>query len=326
MESLLQIKQLNAGYVLREGVVHAVRDVELTLHRREFLGIAGESGCGKSTLAFAITGLLQPPGKVFDGEVWFDGRDLLKLGREELRQARWKEFSFVFQASMNVLNPVTQVKDQIYDAIRAHTQMERKDMIARAKKLFEIVHIPSQYLTAYPHQLSGGMKQRVVIAAALALSPKLVLMDEPTTALDVVVQRMILQEIDEIRKELELSILFITHDLSLLVEISDRIAIMYAGSIVEEAPSRTLYAKPLHPYTYGLMHSFPPLTGERRRLHGIAGKPPDLLGLLKGCPFAPRCEKRIKGVCNRVVPQLQQIEANHRVACHLYDKGKPDEE
>jgi peptide/nickel transport system ATP-binding protein len=260
VKNLLHVKHLNAGYVLKEKVVHAVRDAELTLHHREFLGIAGESGCGKSTLVFAITGLLQPPGKVFAGEIWFDGRDLLKLGREEMRRARWKEFSFVFQASMNVLNPVSQVKDQIYDAIKAHTKMEPKDMIARAKKLFEIVHIPSQYLTAYPHQLSGGMKQRVVIATALALSPKLVLMDEPTTALDVVVQRMILQEIDEIRKELEISILFITHDLSLLVEISDRIAIMYAGSIVEEAPSRVLYTKPLHPYTDGLMHSFPPLT------------------------------------------------------------------
>jgi peptide/nickel transport system ATP-binding protein len=223
VKNLLHVKHLNVGYVLKEKVVHAVRDAELTLHYGEFLGIAGESGCGKSTLAFAITGLLQPPGKVFSGEVWFDGRNLLKLGREELRQARWKEFSFVFQASMNVLNPVSQVKDQIYDAIRAHTQMEPKDMIARAKKVFEIVHIPSQYLTAYPHQLSGGMKQRVVIAAALALSPQLVLMDEPTTALDVVVQRMILQEIDEIRKELEISILFITHDLSLLVEISDHV-------------------------------------------------------------------------------------------------------
>lgn len=322
MKKLLHVKHLNAGYVLKEKVVHAVRDAELTLHHREFLGIAGESGCGKSTLAFAITGLLQPPGKVFAGEIWFDGRDLLKLGREEMRQARWKEFSFVFQASMNVLNPVMQVKDQIYDAIKAHTKMAPKDMIARAKELFEIVHIPSQYLTAYPHQLSGGMKQRVVIATALALSPKLVLMDEPTTALDVVVQRMILQEIDEIRKELAISVLFITHDLSLLVEISDRIAIMYAGSIVEEAPSRVLYTKPLHPYTDGLMHSFPPLTGERHRLHGIAGKPPDLSGLLKGCPFAPRCEKRIEGVCNQTIPILQEIETNHRVACHLHEKGE----
>lgn len=324
MKNLLHVKHLNVGYVLKEKVVHAVRDAELTLHYGEFLGIAGESGCGKSTLAFAITGLLQPPGKVFSGEVWFDGRNLLKLGREELRQARWKEFSFVFQASMNVLNPVSQVKDQIYDAIRAHTQMEPKDMIARAKKVFEIVHIPSQYLTAYPHQLSGGMKQRVVIAAALALSPQLVLMDEPTTALDVVVQRMILQEIDEIRKELEISILFITHDLSLLVEISDRIAIMYAGSIVEEAPSRVLYTKPLHPYTDGLMHSFPPLTGERHRLHGIAGKPPDLSASLTGCPFAPRCEKRIEGLCDRTVPTLQEIETSHWVACHLYEKGKTE--
>ena len=322
MGPLLQVRRLSAGYVLREGIIHAVRNAKLPLGRREFLGIAGESGCGKSTLAFAVTGLLQPPGKVFDGEVWFDGRDLLKLGREEMRETRWKEFSLVFQASMNVLNPILQVKDQIYDAIRAHTQMERKDMIARAKKLFEIVHIPSQYLTAYPHQLSGGMKQRVVIAAALALSPKLVLMDEPTTALDVVVQRMILQEIDEIRKELEIAILFITHDLSLLVEISDRIAIMYAGSVVEEAPSRVLYTEPLHPYTYGLMHSFPPLTGERRRLHGIAGKPPNLSQPLNGCPFAPRCEKRIGGVCDRTPPTLQEIEADHWVACHLYDKGE----
>lgn len=317
---LLKIKDFNAGYILNGTEVRAVRDVSMEIKEKEFVGIAGESGCGKSTLAFGITKMLTSPGKVFSGSVEFEGKDILKMGKEELRKMRWKDFSIVFQASMNVLNPVMKVKDQMYNAIKYHTKRESESRLeARAKELLRLVNVSGEYLDAYPHQLSGGMKQRMVIATALALNPKLIIMDEPTTALDVVVQRRILQEIDKLRKEFGFSIIFITHDLSLLVEISDTLAIMYAGSIVEKAASNRLYEKPMHPYTYGLMNAFPPLVGKRQRLHGIAGHPPDLSLEIKGCPFYERCEKRIEGVCDRVKPELRELEKEHVVACHLYD-------
>ena len=211
------------------------------------------------------------------------------------------------------------VSDQIADAMQAHGITDKEKIAARAKELFEMVGIRSEYLTAYPHQLSGGMKQRVVIAIALALEPQLVIMDEPTTALDVVVQRSILQEIDAVRRRLNLSIIFITHDLSLLVEMSDRVAIMYAGEIVELAPSRDLYANPLHPYTRRLMNAFPPLEGERTRRDGIAGRPPDLGQPITGCPFAPRCDRAMSGLCEVIAPVNIEVAPNHVVACHLYD-------
>ena len=320
MGKLLKVENLNAGYKLKNATIHAVRGVSFDLKEREFLGIAGESGCGKSTLAFGIVQMLTPPGKIFSGKIEFNGKDLLKVEKEELRKMRWKEFSIVFQASMNVLNPVMKIKDQIFDAITYHTNDYKDHLEERAKELLSLVNVSEKYLNAYPHQLSGGMKQRIVIAIALALNPKMIIMDEPTTALDVVVQKKILQEIDELRKKFGFSIIFITHDLSLLVEISDTIAIMYAGSIIEKAKSKRLYEHPLHPYTEGLMNSFPPLVGKRKKLHGIAGRPPDLSHEMKGCPFYERCTKRIEGVCDRVVPKLREVEPDHTVACHLYDK------
>lgn len=319
MSTLLKVKDLNAGYEFTKFKTWAVRNVSFELDQGEFLGIAGESGCGKSTLAFGVIRLLMPPGKIFSGSIEFNGIDLMKVDDEHLRKMRWKEFSMVFQASMNVLNPVLKVRTQIYNSIKYHVSMTDSELEKRAKELFNLVNVSSKYLDAYPHQLSGGMKQRVVIAMALALNPKLIIMDEPTTALDVVVQRRILQEVDELRKKLGFAIIFITHDLSLLVEISDSLAIMYAGQIIEKAPSEKLYAKQMHPYTYGLMHSFPPLVGKRGKLHGIAGRPPDLSGEIKGCPFYPRCEKRISGVCDVENPKLVEIESEHFVACHLYD-------
>lgn len=318
-DPLVRIEALRAGYVKGGRVALAVRDVDLDVAQGEFLGIAGESGCGKSTLAFAMTGLLQPPGRVFGGKVWFAGTDLMRLDQRALRRLRWKEFSIVFQASMNVLNPVARVKDQIFDAMIAHGVRDRRRLHERVVELFELVNLPLRFMDAYPHQLSGGMRQRVAIAAALALEPRLVIMDEPTTALDVVVQRTILQEIDQLRRRLGFSVVFITHDLSLLVEMSDSVAIMYAGEIVERAPSRRLYASPKHPYTRSLMQAFPPLTGPRRRLSGIAGQPPDLTSESPGCPFAPRCSQRVAGVCERVRPRLRQVEDGHWVACHLHE-------
>ncbi len=320
-ENVLEVRNFSAGYALTESTVQAVRNVELTLKRGEFLGIAGESGCGKSTLAFGVAQLLQPPGRVLEGEVWLGERDLVRLNASELQNLRWRDFSIVFQASMNVLNPVMKVRDQIYDAVQAHQQLNNAALDKRARELFLLIDIDPEYLDAYPHQLSGGMKQRAVIAIALALEPDLIIMDEPTTALDVVVQRTLLQEIDKIRRDLGIAVIFITHDLSLLVEISDSVAIMYAGQMIERSPSSDLYRAPLHPYTQGLMRAFPPLVGSRERRSGIPGKPPDLRDPPPGCPFYARCPARMDGLCNTVTPPLQQVRSEHEVACHLYDEA-----
>ncbi len=318
-DAVLSIRDLNVGYLTPGPTVRAVRDVSLDVQPGELLGLAGESGCGKSTLAFAVTRLLDPPGAVLGGSVRLAEHDLLNLSPEELRRVRWKEFSMVFQASMNVLNPVLKIREQVYDAMQAHGVTDKQKLDARARELFDLVGIQASYLDAYPHQLSGGMKQRVVIAIALALEPKLIVMDEPTTALDVVVQRQILQEINDVRRRLGISIIFITHDLSLLVEMSDRVAIMYAGEVVELAPAHQLYAHPAHPYTQQLMNSFPPMTGPRTRRSGIPGKPPSLSAEIIGCPFFERCNKRMPGVCDVKPLQTFPVAEEQTAACFLYD-------
>ncbi|ADV65901.1 dipeptide/oligopeptide/nickel ABC transporter permease/ATP-binding protein [Deinococcus maricopensis] len=324
-EPLLALRHLDAGYVTPGGQVRAVRDVSLDVAPGEFLGLAGESGCGKSTLAFAATRLLEAPGAVFGGEARLGGRDLLALTPEELRRVRWRDYSLVFQASMNVLNPVLRVREQVYDAMQAHGVRDRAALEARARELFQLVGLRADDLSAYPHQLSGGMKQRVVIAIALALEPKLVIMDEPTTALDVVVQRQILQEIDDVRRRLGIAVVFITHDLSLLVEMSDRIAIMYAGEVVEEAPAAQLYAHPKHPYTRQLMSAFPPLDGPRERREGIPGRPPALNADIPYCPFFARCPARMPGLCDAHKPANVEVSAAHRVACFLHSPATKEE-
>lgn len=322
MSALLSVKNLNAGYLTEKQYVRAVRDVSFDVRQGEFLGIAGESGCGKSTLAFALAGLLEYPGLVSSGNITFNGKDFVNIDKEDRRKMLWKDLSFVFQASMDVLNPVMKIKHQMYDAVTTHVHMEKEDLEDKTKELFDYVNISHDYLEAYPHQLSGGMKQRVVIAMSLALNPKMIIMDEPTTALDVVVQRSILQEIDELKKTNDFTIIYITHDLSLLVEISETIAIMYAGEIVERAPSKKLYTNPLHPYTHALMNSFPPLTGVRKRLEGIKGFPPPLSKDIQGCAFFERCPKAIDGVCDKQDLPFIEVEKDHIVACQLYVGGK----
>ncbi len=318
--NLLEIKELEAGYESKKGWISAVDGVSLNVYTDDFVGLAGESGCGKSTLALSIIGLLKKPGKVKKGSIFFRGRDLTKLKPEEMRRIRWDEISMVFQSAMNSLNPVMKIGDQITDAILAHRRISKSEARARAMELLKIVNISPDRVESYPHQLSGGMKQRVMIAMSLALNPSLVLMDEPTTALDVVVQKMIIEEIEEIRKKLGFSILFITHDLSLLVEISKRVAIMYAGEIVELAEAHTLYSKPLHPYTQGLMNSFPTLHGVLKRSEGIPGRPPDLSQRIKGCRFYDRCSKREK-ICKEEHPSLVEVENGHFVACWKNKEG-----
>jgi peptide/nickel transport system ATP-binding protein len=324
-DELLRLENLSVEYVLGDRRVRAVDGVSLSIAPGEILGLAGESGCGKSTLANAVLQILKPPAEVSAGEIRFRGQNLVGMSRQELRRVRWRHVSLVFQSAMNVLNPVMRVGDQFIDMFQAHDRTRRSDALARAGDLLEMVGIDRARVRSYPHELSGGMRQRVVIAMALALEPELIVMDEPTTALDVVVQREILQELETLKQRLGFAVLFITHDLSLLVEFSDRIAIMYAGEIVESAPSDVLFRRSLHPYTAGLMRSFPPLTGPILPLVGIPGSPPNLALPPPGCRFHPRCPHCTPA--NPVLyerqtaerPALREIEAGHRVACHLVE-------
>ncbi len=307
-------------YLTHRGPARAVDGVSFNLRRGEVLGLAGESGSGKSTVAQAVLRILQPPAIISGGRVLFGGRDVLEMSDRDLEQFRWRDVSMVFQSAMNSLNPVMTIGDQISDAILAHDRVSPRQAMERSRELLRVVGTDESRIDSYPHELSGGMRQRAVIAIALALNPPLMIMDEPTTALDVVVQKEIMQQINELKERLGFSILFITHDLSLLVEISDRIAIMYAGQIVEMADARELFDHPLHPYTQGLMRSFPSLTGERHKLEGIAGSPPDLVNPPTGCRFYPRCTQRKDGY-DAVAPPLTEVSKGHCVACHQYLDG-----
>ena len=323
-EALVELRGLTVDYGVGERFVRAVDGIDLTIHAGEVVGLAGESGCGKTTVANAVMQILRPPAYVAGGSILFRGEDLVGRKREQLRRYRWQNVSMVFQSAMNALNPVMRVGDQFVDMMRAHQRVPKRAALARAGELLEVVGIDSRRVRAYPHELSGGMRQRVIIAMALALEPELMIMDEPTTALDVVVQREILQQVQELQRTLGFAVLFITHDLSLLVEFADRIAIMYAGEIVESAPSSQLHTNPQHPYTRGLMESFPPLTGPLQRLVGIPGSPPDLADPPSGCRFHPRCPLCVpdgpayrKQTTER--PQLRLVGPDHFAACHLVE-------
>jgi peptide/nickel transport system ATP-binding protein len=321
---MLEVRDLCVDYLTPRGPARAVDHVSFSIAPGEIFGLAGESGCGKSTAAHAIMRLIKPPGRITGGEILFDSRNVRAMSEQQLRDFRWRRVSIVFQSAMNALNPVLSIGTQITDAIRAHDNMSRQQARDRAAELFELVGIDVSRLNSFPHQLSGGMRQRAVIAMALALNPELIILDEPTTALDVVVQRDILQQIDDLQSRLGFSILFITHDLSLLIEISTRIAVMYAGQIVELATGDDLYRDPLHPYTVGLMGSFPSITGPIQKMEGIPGTPPDLVTPPRGCRFNPRCphctpdNSRLYRLQTEVEPGLREIKPGHFVACHLY--------
>ncbi len=341
---VLEISGLCVEYGPEHHAVRAVVDVDLVLHRGEVVGLAGESGSGKSTLAYAATRLLRPPGVITGGSVLFHPDrdrpeltiDLLDAGITELRHLRWRELAIVLQSAMNALNPVLTVQTQLGDTLAAHLPgSSRASRRERSAELLQLVGISPDRLHSYPHELSGGMKQRVMIAMALALEPQVVIMDEPTTALDVVTQREILEQVIELRDRLGFSVLFITHDLSLLLELADTIAVMYAGRVMERAPARRLRSAPRHPYSAGLLASFPSLHGERRLMTGIPGSPPNLGDPPAGCPFHPRCDFA-EPRCRQVMPPLAPppppftvppsrfpLAGDRLVACWLQD-GRSD--
>jgi peptide/nickel transport system ATP-binding protein len=323
-ETLLELRDLAVAY----GEVRAVDRVNLSISAGEVLGLAGESGCGKSTIANAVMQILQPPAHIAGGSILFRGEDIVTRSTEERRRFRWQSVSMVFQSAMNALNPVMRVGDQFLDMMQAHERISKRAALQRAGELLDLVGIDPRRTRAYPHQLSGGMRQRVVIAMALALEPELVIMDEPTTALDVVVQREILQQVQDLQRERGFAVLFITHDLSLLFEFAHRVAIMYAGEIVEQGAAAHLHEQARHPYTLGLMHSFPPLTGPISRMTGIPGAPPNLASPPEGCRFNPRCphcdpaaDRELFELQTSVRPQLREVAVGHTVACHLVERG-----
>jgi len=318
--ALLEIDGLRTYYFTSEGVVKAVDNVSLSLERGESLGLAGESGCGKSTFGYSILRLVPPPGRIVGGRILFDGRDILKLDEENFRKEyRWKRISMVFQGAMNALNPVRRIVDQIIEAILAHDEnATEEEAYKRAGDLLELVGIERVRLRSYPHELSGGMKQRVVIAMALALNPDLLIADEPTTALDVVVQAQILNLLKELKNKFKMSLILITHDLSVIAEIADKVAIMYAGKIVEWGTSEQIFENPQHPYTRGLISSVPRLRG-KKSLFWIPGQPPDLINPPPGCRFHPRCPY-VMEMCRKEQPPMIEIEPKHYVTCWLYLK------
>ncbi len=320
-KTLLEVRGLEVEY----GRVRAVDGIELTIGEGEILGLAGESGSGKSTVANAVMQILRPPARIVGGTISFQGQDLTGKSEEELRRFRWRNVSMVFQSAMNALNPVMRVGDQFVDMMQAHEHISKHRAIVRAGELLELVGMDKRRVRSYPHELSGGMRQRVIIAMALALSPELVILDEPTTALDVVVQREILQEVEALKRNLGFAVLFITHDLSLLLEFADRVAIMYAGEVVETASASRIAGAPLHPYTQGLLESFPPLTGPKVLLAGIPGSPPDPREPPSGCRFHPRCPHCLPDNAALYLrqttqrPRLREVAPEHFVACHLVE-------
>jgi peptide/nickel transport system ATP-binding protein len=331
-QPLLEVSGLCVDYGAGPGTVHAVVGADLVLHRGEVLGLAGESGSGKSTLAHAITRLLRAPGMITGGSVAYrpgPGRavDLLAADEGALRVLRWSQISVVLQSAMNALNPVMSIGTQLTDVLHAHMpSMTKAERQARAASLLDMVGISDDRLGSHPHELSGGMRQRVMIAMALALEPQVVIMDEPTTALDVVTQREILEELMDLRERLGFAVLFITHDLSLLIEIADSIAVMYAGRLVERAAAAVLFRAPRHPYSLGLLSSFPSLHGPRQRLTGIPGSPPDLRRLPAGCVFHPRCPYAMARCRTDAPPLLRLADQGDRdlaggrlAACWLQD-------
>lgn len=317
--AVLSVEGLTTNYKTLRGWVRAAEDITFEVAQGEAMGLAGESGCGKSTVALSLLKILPPGGRIRKGKIILSGQDLVPLSEKEMRRIRWKGISIVFQGAMNALNPVFKVGDQIAEAIKTHEpKVPDSEVKQRVAKLLETVGIEPSRANNYPHEFSGGMRQRALIAMALAADPTLVVADEPGTALDVIVQAQILRLLRELKDKLGLSMILISHDLSIIAETCEKVAIMYAGRIVEYGDAVTIFKNPKHPYTQGLIKAFPSIKGEKVRLTSIPGSPPDLLDPPPGCRFNPRCPF-VMDVCKRVEPTLEEHgEKGHTVSCHLY--------
>ena len=318
---LLEVDRLVMRYKIKAGEVSAVEDVSFTVHQGEAVGLVGESGCGKTSVALSLLRLLPSNAEYVSGEIRLNGEDLLFLSNEEMRQRRWKEISMVFQGAMNSWNPVYRVGDQIRETLDTHYRgvMDYDQQRTHMEKLFTAVGLPPTMLDRYPHEYSGGMRQRAVIAMALACSPQLIIADEPTTALDVIVQDQILKELKRIQKDLGMSIIYISHDIAVIAEVTDSLGVMYAGKLVEYGPTASVFARPRHPYAYLLLRSTPSISGPRRQLAPLEGEPPDLLDPPTGCRFHPRCPFATDQ-CVHDEPPLEEIGGGHRVACWHHDQ------
>jgi oligopeptide/dipeptide ABC transporter ATP-binding protein len=316
-EALLQIKDLEVRYATRAGMVKAVDGVDLEVQRGETLGLVGESGCGKSTLGFSILRLIREPGEIAGGQIFFDGEDLLQKTEREMIDIRGKNIAMIFQDPMTCLNPLQRIDDHFIETVNIHERASAKEARQRAAELVDKLGIIADRLTDYPHQLSGGMRQRIMIGLALILKSDLIIADEPTTSLDVIVEAQILELMKGLKRDFDLTMILITHNMGIVAELADRIAVMYAGKLVEVAQAVPLYDKPLHPYTQGLLKSIPNISLEKQKLETMPGSPPDLIEPPTGCRFHPRCPYAMEK-CSSVEPPMKEIENGHRAACWLY--------
>ena len=319
-ENILEVKNLETSFFTHVGEVKAVRGVSFSVKKGEILGIVGESGSGKSVSLMSMMQLIEHPGKIKNGEVFFEGNDLLKKKEKEMLNVRGKEIAMIFQDPMSSLNPVYRIGNQIVESILYHDKISKAEARKRAVELLKMVGIPSaeERLNSYPHEFSGGMRQRVMIAMALACHPKLLIADEPTTALDVTIQLQILRLMEEIQKKENTTIILVTHDLGVVAELCERVIVMYGGKIMEEGNVEDIFYNPKHPYTLGLLQSVPSVSNSKERLVPIPGSPPDLLNPPKGCPFCYRCSKARK-ICTEMEPDFYQISESQRCACWLQD-------
>ncbi len=316
MRPLLSIRELVVEFELGGGTLRAVNEASLDVQQGEIMALVGESGSGKTTMAFSILNLVPSPGKIVGGEILFAERDVLSLDPEELRRYRWKEVAMVFQAAQNVMNPVARIADQMIDTAQDHGKASKREVIERASELLKMVRLePAQVLHSYPHELSGGMRQRVIIALSLLLGPRMLILDEPTTALDVVTQAYILDILTDIRDRLGLTMLLLTHDMSIVARVADRVGVMYAGKIMEVGKVEEIFYDARHPYTRGLIRAAPSLIGDIADKRAIPGSPPDLLNPPPGCPFHPRCAY-VTSPCKEVAPRLRDTGGERLVACH----------
>ena len=326
MADLLDIRNLSVAFDTDSGKVYAVNNLSLKIGRKETLGLVGETGAGKTTTALAVMKLIQsPPGKITSGEIILEGQDLMTVPEKDMFNIRGNKISMIFQDPMTSLNPVMTVGEQISEVIELHQKLSKEELRKKTEEMLEVVGIRKERINDYPHQFSGGMKQRVVIAMALACNPELIIADEPTTALDVTIQAQVLELMKNLKEKYDTSMILITHDLGVVAEICDYVSVIYAGSIVEYASVKDMYETPGHPYTKGLFNSIPSLDEDVESLTTIKGNPPDPSALPSGCRFHPRCDKCME-ICKHTNPEFQEVSPGHFIACHLFKKGEGESE